>query len=72
MENPSSARKESPQRMVDRYFIISSDCHVNEPAKLWAERIEPEFRDRIPHTEVDEHGQKWSKAEGWRPVKIRE
>ena len=58
--------------MVDRYFIVSSDCHVNEPATLWAERIEPEFRERLPRVEKDAEGRKWSVAEGLRPVRIRD
>ena len=62
----------SPERMVDRYFIVSADCHVNEPADLWARRIEPEFRGRLPRVEVDGEGRKWSVAEGLRPVRIRD
>lgn len=59
-------------RLVERYFIVSADCHVNEPADLWATRIEPEYRQRIPRVEVDAEGQKWSVAEGLRPVRIKD
>ena len=59
-------------RLVDQHFIVSSDCHVNEPATLWAERIAPQFRTRIPRVEVDADGQKWSVAEGLRPVRIKD
>jgi len=62
----------TPPASSNPYFIISADSHVNEPASLWAERIEPAFRDRIPRMEVDEQGQKWSVAEGLRPVRIKE
>lgn len=60
------------ERLVDRYFIVSADCHVNEPADLWATRIEPRFRPRIPRVEVDAQGQKWSIAEGLRPVRVKD
>lgn len=69
-----AARQADPtaDRLIDRYFVVSADCHVNEPADLWARRIAPEFRDRIPRVEVDAEGQKWSIAEGLRPVRIKD
>lgn len=54
------------------YPVISADCHVNEPANLWATRIDRRYRDRIPRVEVDAQGQKWSVAEGLRPVRVKE
>ena len=24
----------------NKYFIVSADCHANEPSNLWAERID--------------------------------
>lgn len=54
------------------YFIVSADCHVNEPHDLWVKRIEPKFRDRLPRVETDASGQKWSVAEGLRPVRIKD
>jgi predicted TIM-barrel fold metal-dependent hydrolase len=38
---------------------------------LWATRIEPEYRDRIPHIKKDAKGDLWNVVEGYRPVKIR-
>src|SRR2546428_7062596 len=32
------------------YRIISADSHFGEPPNMWAERIDPKFRDRAPHT----------------------
>jgi predicted TIM-barrel fold metal-dependent hydrolase len=32
------------------YRIISADSHFVEPPNLWAERIDPKFRDRAPRT----------------------
>ena len=66
------ARQSKPERMLERYFVVSADCHVNEPADLWATRIEPEFRERIPRVRVDADGTKWSVAEGLRPVRIKD
>ncbi len=30
--------------------IISADSHFVEPSTMWAERIDPKFRDKVPHT----------------------
>ncbi len=64
---PRTARPGDP----DKYLMISADTHANEPADLWATRIEPEYRDRIPHIEKDAKGDIWNVVEGYRPVKIR-
>jgi predicted TIM-barrel fold metal-dependent hydrolase len=37
------------------YPIISADSHFTEPADLWLTRIDPEFRERAPHVEVQAH-----------------
>ncbi len=50
---------------ANRFLMISADCHAQEPANLWAERIDKKFRDRLPRVEVDENGVKWSISEGW-------
>jgi predicted TIM-barrel fold metal-dependent hydrolase len=57
---------------LKKYFVVSADCHVSEPADLWEKRIESKFRHRIPRIEVDEDGEKWSVVEGHRPVRVRE
>jgi predicted TIM-barrel fold metal-dependent hydrolase len=54
----------------NRYFLLSADCHVVEPPDLWEKRVDAEFRHRLPRTEVDEKGQKWSVIEGQRPTRI--
>src|SRR5215813_10209799 len=56
-----SARPDDP----NKYFMVSADCHANEPANLWVERIDKKYRDRLPRTEVDENGVKWQISEGW-------
>src|SRR5271154_4124798 len=47
---PGSAKK---------YFMISSDTHLAPPAKLFHERIDPVYRDRLAGVEVDAEGVKW-------------
>ncbi|MBL8674099.1 MAG: hypothetical protein JNL07_04360, partial [Rhodospirillales bacterium] len=27
-----------------KYFMVSADCHANEPADLWATRIDAKYR----------------------------
>jgi len=56
----------------NKYFMVSSDCHVNEPPNLWVERIDDKYRHRLPRIEVDANGVKWSVTEGHHPVKIRD
>ena len=73
LETPGAAGWEWSARpdAARKYFMVSSDCHANEPAELWAQRIEPEYRDRIPRVEVDEKGVQWRITEGYRPDRIR-
>jgi predicted TIM-barrel fold metal-dependent hydrolase len=51
--------------------MISADCHANEPATLWAERIEPQYRHRVPRVETDANGVQWRVTEGYRPDRLR-
>ena len=55
----------------DKYLMISADCHGNEPGNLWRERLDEKFRDRLPHVEVDEKGEKWIVAEGISKSRVR-
>ena len=63
-----TARPEDP----NRYLMISCDCHANEPANLWVERIEAKYKSRLPRIEVDEHGVKWAVSDGLRRVRLQE
>jgi predicted TIM-barrel fold metal-dependent hydrolase len=62
-----TARPDDP----NKYLMISADCHVNEPSKLWWDRIDRKFRDRLPHVEVDEKGHKWMVVEGYQRSRMR-
>ncbi len=55
----------------DKYFMVSADCHANEPGNLWRERIDAKYRERLPGIRVDEKGGRWQVTEGFRPVKLR-
>jgi predicted TIM-barrel fold metal-dependent hydrolase len=54
-----------------KYFMVSADCHANEPGDWLGARIESEYRDRIPHVEVDDDGEAWMVTEGWRRQRLR-
>ncbi len=62
-----TARPDDP----DKYFMVSADCHANEPADYLADRVEPEYRDRLPHIEVRDDGSQFSVTEGNRPMMIK-
>ena len=53
---PTRVRRK--QVAVNGFRVMDSDMHVQEPADLWAKRIEPEYRHRIPRQEVDDDGVK--------------
>ena len=73
LESPGDSGWEMSPRAgaAKKYFIVSADCHANEPPDLWATRIEPEYRDRVPHVETDENGVQWRVSEGHRPDRLR-
>ena len=64
---PRSARPGDPRK----YFIVSADAHANEPADLWATRIDAKYRERVPRVIVDADGVKWRVSEGHRPDRLR-
>jgi predicted TIM-barrel fold metal-dependent hydrolase len=55
-----SARPDDP----NRYLMVSADCHANEPAGLWIQRMDKKYHNRLPRIEVDENGVKWVVNEG--------
>ncbi|HUJ65043.1 MAG TPA: amidohydrolase family protein [Acidimicrobiales bacterium] len=62
-----SARPDDPHKL----FMVSADCHAVEPALFLAERIEPEYRERIPRLETREDGSQWTITEGNRPALVK-
>jgi predicted TIM-barrel fold metal-dependent hydrolase len=61
-----SARPDDP----DRHFMISADCHANEPADLWRERIDAKYRERVPGVRRDNEGKQYQVTEGFRPIRL--
>jgi predicted TIM-barrel fold metal-dependent hydrolase len=57
---------------LQEFFVVSSDCHVNEPFDVFSSRVAQKFQDRIPKMKTDEKGRKWLIMEGARPSWIRE
>jgi predicted TIM-barrel fold metal-dependent hydrolase len=47
----------------NKYLMISSDTHANEPGNLWAERIDAKYKDRLPKMWIDDKGIQWRKME---------
>ena len=62
-----TARPDDP----DKYFIVSTDGHVQEPSDLWRTRMDKRYAQRLPGVSVDAQGRKYQKTEGFRPVRIR-
>ncbi len=63
-----TARPDDPHK----YFMVSTDGHVQEPSDLWRTRIEEKYRDRLPGVVVDSSGKKFQKTEGFRPLRLRD
>jgi predicted TIM-barrel fold metal-dependent hydrolase len=57
---------------LKEFFVVSADCHVNEPNDVWSARVDPKYHERLPRIKVDEEKRKWFVAEGIRPSRIRE
>jgi predicted TIM-barrel fold metal-dependent hydrolase len=54
-----------------KFFLVSVDTHVIEPPDSWEQHVEPEFRPRLPHVEVDGDGAQWLVCEGRSPQLVR-
>src|SRR4029079_13176279 len=64
---PRSARPDAARK----YFMVSADGHANEPANLWVERIDKQYKDRLPRVITDKDGVQWRVSEGHRPDRLR-
>jgi predicted TIM-barrel fold metal-dependent hydrolase len=74
METPGGvgwARSPRPEA-AERLLMISADGHLQEPDALWHERIESEYRDRLPTVTIDEEGNRVLRAEGMRPLRMNQ
>jgi predicted TIM-barrel fold metal-dependent hydrolase len=55
----------------EKYYMVSVDTHMSPPPKLFAERIDAKYKDRLPRVEVKD-GKKYLVQEGCRPEQIWE
>lgn len=60
-------RSDDPRKL----FVVSADCHANEPSTYLAEYIEPEYRHRLPQMERRDDGSEWMVTEGNSPVRVK-
>jgi predicted TIM-barrel fold metal-dependent hydrolase len=56
---------------ANKYFMVSTDGHVQEPGDLWKTRIDKKYRERLPGMAVDKEGRRFQKTEGFRPIRLR-
>ena len=62
----------SPRPASDnKFFMVSTDGHVQEPSDLWIKRMDVKYRDRLHGVSVNPKGDKFQKTEGFRPLRIR-
>ncbi len=60
-------RPDDPRKL----FVVSSDCHANEPPTYLPDHIEPEYRHRLPRVERRDDGSEWMITEGNSPVRVK-
>lgn len=63
-----TARPDDP----NKYFMVSTDGHVQEPSDLWKTRMDEGYHDRLPGVAIDSKGDKFQKTEGFRPLRLRD
>ena len=67
----SAAWPRSPQpASANKYFMVSADCHVQEPNDFLSARMDKKFQDRLPGIVLGGDGSKLQKSEGFRPIRI--
>ena len=71
-ETPGDAGWDGSARpgAANKYFMVSADCHANEPTDLWLTRIDKRYRERLPRYEERPDGLV-QVTEGFRPLSIR-
>jgi predicted TIM-barrel fold metal-dependent hydrolase len=67
-----AANPRAEKTALKDYFVVSADCHVNEPYDVWHARVDKKYHERLPRITTDDKGRKWFVAEGLRPSRIRE
>ena len=73
LDTPGSSEWECSPRpeAKDKYLMVSTDGHVQEPKDLWTTRIDEKYRERLPGVIIGVRGEKFQKTEGFRtPLKL--
>ena len=55
---------------ANKYFMVSADCHVQEPNDFLSARMDKKFQDRLPGIVLGGDGSKHQKTEGFRPIRL--
>jgi len=73
LESPDVSNWQGSARpgAANKYFMVSTDGHVQEPSDLWSTRMDAKYHDRLPGVAVNPKGDKFQKTEGFRPIRIR-
>ena len=71
-ETPGSAGwARSPRAgAANKYFIVSADCHVQEPNDFLLARMDKKYHERLPGIVLGGDGSKLQKTEGFRPIRL--
>jgi predicted TIM-barrel fold metal-dependent hydrolase len=72
-ETPGAAGWDRTIRPDDpnKLFVVSTDCHANEPATYLHEYTEQEFHHRLPRIERHDDGSEWFVTEGNAPMRVK-
>ena len=54
----------------NKYFMVSADCHVQEPNDFLLARMDRKYHERLPGIVLGGDGSKLQKTEGFRPMRI--
>ncbi len=60
-------RPDDPQKL----FVVSADCHANEPPAYLFQHIEPDYLARLPRMERRDDGSEWLITEGTAPMRVK-
>ena len=55
---------------ANKYFMVSADCHVQEPNDFLSARMDKKYQERLPGIVLGGDGSKLQKTEGFRPIRI--
>jgi predicted TIM-barrel fold metal-dependent hydrolase len=55
----------------NKLFVVSADCHVNEPPTYLLDHIEPDYLHRLPRLQRHDDGSQWLITEGTAPMRVK-